>query len=126
MAISNVILEFEPKSLTGSRKNEITMRLRVSAPSGGNHYWCECDITANAPLSLAHDKDLHTGRTRVGIISPVKSIEKQVKLYTNPAIRAMDYMVSVTTYLYDEDGAIADRHDTSTVIKCEPPISTQA
>ena len=119
MPIAKVKVGFEPDILKGSNRSEFTLKLSVSAPDATKEYWCECDIVANKPLTLAHDKDLHIGRTRVGILNSERTIEKQVKLYTMPGMSVEEYMVSVTTYLYDEDGAITERYDTSGIIRCE-------
>ena len=75
-----------------------------------------------APLSLSHDAFLDKGRTRVGILGPARrNITKQVKLFASPSMSRNDYLVTVTTYLYDEDGTIAERQDTSEVIRCSVP-----
>lgn len=117
----NVKLEtkFEPEVIKANKKNEITMHMSLSAADGHKTYWCECDIIVSAPLSLAHDKDLNMGRTRIGILKPAKKIQKQIKLYTTPNTHPDYYPISITAYLYDEDGAIAERAEQSENIKCE-------
>ncbi|MDE1871632.1 MAG: hypothetical protein KGI06_05345 [Candidatus Micrarchaeota archaeon] len=119
MPIVKVETRFEPKSLKANNRNEAVMYLSVSADENSKIYWCECDIVANSPLSLAHDKELSIGRTRVGILKPGSRLEKQIKLYTRPNNFPDSYPVSVTTYLYDEDGAIAERMEQNESIKCE-------
>ncbi len=94
--------------------------MEFSTPSVKKAYWCACEIQVKSPLSLSHDAFLDKVGMRVGILSPSKkSIEKQVKLFSTPSMSTNDYLITVTTYLYDEEGAIAERHDTSEVIKCE-------
>ncbi|MGI0100761.1 MAG: hypothetical protein ACREBH_03550 [Candidatus Micrarchaeaceae archaeon] len=118
MPIAKVETKFNPESLKANKRNEATMYLSVTA-NDSKAYWCECDITVSPPLSLAHDKELNIGRTRVGILSQNRIIEKPVKLYTRPDNFPDSYPVSVTTYLYDEDGAIAERLEQRESIKCE-------
>jgi hypothetical protein len=119
MPVVKLETRFEPVSLRANRRNEATMYLSVAVDDGQKIYWCECDINVSSPLSLAHDKELNMGRTRIGIIKPNSKIEKQVKLYTRPNNFPDSYPVSITAYLYDEDGAIAERTVQSERIICE-------
>lgn len=119
MTIPKLETRFEPEVLKANKKNEATMYLTVTSDGNQQHYWCECDINVNHPLSLAPDKELGLGRTRVGILRPNKRIEKQVKVYTRPNNFPDNYSVKITVYLYDEDGAIAQRFEQNEIIKCE-------
>ncbi len=119
MSIARVETKFEPNVLKAKKRNEATLFLSLSAADGQRIYWCECDIVVNSPLSLAHDKELNLGRTRIGILKQDRKIEKQVKLYTSPATLPDNYPVNITAYLYDEDGAIAERVELRQNIKCE-------
>jgi hypothetical protein len=110
---------FEPQSLKVNKRTEATMYLSVSAEDGHKTYWCECDISVKSPLSLAHDKELDLGRTRIGILKGKQKIEKRIKLYTRPNSYADTYPISITAYLYDEEGAIAERVVREEGIKCE-------
>lgn len=116
---SSVRIHFDPAIVDRRKSNEINMSLEFSAPKVKKEYWCECEVAVRAPLSLSHDAFMEKGKTRVGILGPnKKSITKPVKLFSSPAMSSNDYLVTVTTYLYDEEGTIAERHDTSEVIKC--------
>lgn len=116
---SSVKIRFDPEVVDRKKANEINMSLEFGAPNVLKEYWCECEVAVRAPLSLSHDAFMEKGKTRVGILGPgKKTIIKQVKLFSSPAMSSNDYLVTVTTYLYDEDGTIAERHDTSEVIKC--------
>ncbi len=116
---ANLKIRFEPEIVDRRKANEINMMLEFNAPNAQKEYWCECDVLVRAPLSLSHDAFLEKGRNRVGILGPSKkSITKQVKLFSSPAMSSNDYLVTITTYLYDEEGTIAERHDTSEVIRC--------
>lgn len=119
MPLSKLQTKFDPSVLKAEKKNEATMYMTVSSQEQQKVFWCECDILVSHPLSLAHDKELNIGRTRVGILKPGKSIEKQIKLYTRPNNFPDYYQIGITVYLYDEDGAIAERVEHSESIKCE-------
>lgn len=119
MTLAKIETRFDPETLRANKKNEATMYLSVSPSDGAKEYWCECDIIVNPPLSLAYDKELNIGRTRVGILKPNKKLEKQVKLYTRPNNYPDNYPVMITLYLYDEDGAIAERLERSEPVRCE-------
>ncbi|EQD48771.1 hypothetical protein B2A_07855, partial [mine drainage metagenome] len=71
------------------------------------------------PLSLAHDIELNMGKTRVGILKPVGKLEKKIKIYTRSNIFSDTYNVNITTYVYDEEGVIAERIDSKGSIPCE-------
>jgi hypothetical protein len=115
---SSVKITFNPDVVDRRKSNEINMGLEFSAPEAKKEYWCECDIVVRAPLSLSHDTFMEKGRNRVGILGPgKKAIIKQVKLFSSPSMSSNDYLVTITTYLYDEEGTIAERHDTAEVIK---------
>lgn len=81
-------------------------------------YWCECDVSVKPPLSLAHDKELNTGRTKVGIVRPNSSLSKRVRLFILPNNFPDDYQVSITAYVYGEDGAISERIEKMEHLPC--------
>lgn len=116
---ATVKMRFDPDVLERNKATEVNMTLDFSAPNAKRQYWCECEVAVRAPLSLSHDAYLEKGKNRVGILGPGrKTISKQIKLFAAPAMSSNDYLVTVTTYLYDDEGIIAERHDTSEVIKC--------
>lgn len=119
MPNAQVETRFDPASLKANNKNEASMYICVSSESDSKVYWCECDIVVSTPLSLAYDKELDKGHTRIGILRPRNKIEKQIKLYTRPNNYPDDYPVSIVMYLYDEDGAIAERIEQREKVKCE-------
>ncbi len=110
-------VSFEPDSLKAFSKNEVEMKISVKG-DGARTYWCECDINAKAPLSLAHDMALENGRIRIGILKPSGEASKSVKLYTLPNNFPDEYMLKLTVYVYDEDGAIYKRIDSTKPISC--------
>lgn len=110
---------FEPATLKANKKNEVTMHISLSTSGDEKRsYWCECDINVQSPLSLAHDKELNIGRTRIGILNGKKKVDKQIKLYTRPNNFADTYPINITIYFYDEEGVIAERIEHNESIKC--------
>jgi hypothetical protein len=115
---TTVKMTFSPEIIDRTKAEEVNVNLEFNAPSVKKEYWCECVVTVKAPLSLSHDAPLEKGQHKVGILGPKnKTIMKQIKLFSVPSMHSIDYLVTVTTFLYDEEGTIADRHDTSEVIK---------
>jgi hypothetical protein len=119
MPDAKVETRFDPVSLKANKKNEAIMYLSIHSSNDSKTYWCECDINVSAPLSLAHDKELNMGHTRIGLLKPKGKIEKPIKLYTTPNNIIANYPVSIIAYLYDDDGTIAERIESSEQIKCE-------
>ncbi|MGI0135175.1 MAG: hypothetical protein ACREBW_09490 [Candidatus Micrarchaeaceae archaeon] len=118
MPVLGVSALFEPKELKASKKTDATMRLTFDNPDTEKGFWCECDIAVKSPLSLAPDKELGKGRAKVGIVMPGKSRGKQIKMYTTPNNTAGNYDIKMTVYVYDEDGAIAERFEKVESIRC--------
>lgn len=111
-------IAFEPEQFKAYTRNENEMKLKFNNMGSGT-FWCECEINVASPLSLASDKELNSARTRVGILKSGSALEKRVKLYTRPNNFPDDYKVKITSFLYDEDGAIAERKESEATIKCE-------
>lgn len=118
MPVLSVSASFEPKELKAFKRADAVMKLSFVNPDTEKAYWCECDILVKSPLSLAPDKELGKGRAKIGIILPSKSREKPIKLYTTQNSFAGDYDIKMTVYVYDEDGAIAERFEKVESIKC--------
>ncbi len=119
MSDLSVSAKFVPEKLKAYAKNEAIMIIRLGNANKTNHYWCECDVNVKSPLSLAHDRELDTGRTRMGIVHPESAIEKQIKIYTRPNNFPDGYAVKITAYVYDQDGAISERIELQATIECE-------
>jgi hypothetical protein len=117
MSRFEVKVDFEPKKLKAYSKNEARMDISVTSTDNGT-YWCECDVMLSPPLSLSHDSELTTGRTRMGILKPSSALKKPVRIYTRPNNFPDNYNVNVIAYFYDEDGAIAERMESRTSITC--------
>jgi hypothetical protein len=109
----------EPNVLKAYSKNEAMLSMHFENKYEDKILWCECEIHVEKPLSLAHDKELLLGKTRIGIIKPRGTISKQVKLFTLPNNYPAEYNYSIILYAYDEDGAIAERQEYKNLVKCE-------
>lgn len=114
----DIKVEFTPARLKAFMKNETYMNIITRNMSDVRTYWCECDVNITPPLSLSHDSEMNIGRTRVGILKPMGISRKQVKLYTRPNNFPDDYKIGIIAYIYDEEGAIAERIEHSASIVC--------
>lgn len=118
MANTEIRVDFTPSKLKAYAKNEVVATISVKNMSDVNTYWCECEVKAMPPLSLAHDSELTTGRIRIGILKPKDTIRKQAKVYTRPNNYPDEYKMSVISFIYDGDGAISERNEHSEHITC--------
>jgi hypothetical protein len=109
---------FNPSKLRAFAKNEAQMSIVLKNLDAEKTYWSECEVVLAPPLSLSHDSELNMGRTRIGILKPTGTASKQVKLYTRPNNYPDNYNLAVTAYVYDEDGAIAERVEKKIEIQC--------
>ncbi len=112
-------VKFEPDILRANAKNEAFLIISATNGSSSAPYWCECEVSVKSPLSLAMDRELDIGRTRIGISMPGCSIEKKIKLFTRPNNFVDDYPVSIVAYVYEADGAIAERVEKKAFIPCK-------
>ena len=111
-------IKFEPDALRANAKNEAFLIISAANSSSSAPYWCECDVSVKSPLSLAIDRELEIGRTRMGIAMPGGSVEKKIKLFTRPNNFVDEYPVSIVAYIYEADGAIAERIEKKAFIPC--------
>jgi hypothetical protein len=111
-------VNFDPKSFRAFNRNEGHMTISISGSAESPAYWCECDITAKSPLSLAHDTELGAGHIRIGIFRG-KAIEKKIRIYTRPNNYPENYPVAITLFVYGEDGTIAGRVEKRVEIECK-------
>ena len=120
----DVEVSFAPEKLRAFSRNELQMSIILKNLSN-EIYWGECDVVVAPPLSLAHDSELNIGRTKMGILKPAQNLNKQVKMYTRPNNYPDDYKFSIIAYIYDGDGAIAERFEKKFSIQCaaeEKPV----
>ncbi len=121
MPNTDIDIDFTPRQLRAFSRNEAHMTINVKNLSA-NTYWCECEIMLMPPLSLANDSEMNSGRMRVGIIKPMGKMSKQVKVYTRPNNYPDDYKFSIVAFVYDEDGAIAERVEKKASIACASEV----
>ena len=114
-------ISFEPAVLKAYSRNEAYMTITVSGRGAGPIYWCESEVNVSPPLTLAPDADMLKAKTRIGIIKPSGAATKKLKIYTKATNVPSTYKVSVTTYLYGEDGAIAERGECTAEISAIDP-----
>ncbi len=114
---------FEPETLKAHAKNEAFLVISVKNLHASSTYWCECDVSVKSPLSLAHERELENGRTRMGIAKPGGSVEKKIKLFTRPNNFPDDYPVGIVAYVYEEDGAIGERIEHKAAVPCKEMIT---
>lgn len=119
MSDITVATSFDPEFIRANTSTSVSMNLVLSSASD-SHYWCECDIEVEQPLSLAPHKELSKGRQRVGIIKPNASVSKRVNIYSDYTNFQNNYIIKIIAYMYGEDGAISDRIETSTELPCKP------
>ncbi len=113
----DISVNVDPPVLKAFVRNEASVSIAFSNESEST-YWCECEVKVASPLTLAHDRDLNSGMTRVGILKPKGSMEKKIKVYTSSNSFPDTYDVSVTAFLYDDTGSIAQRIDHKFGIEC--------
>lgn len=117
MGMTDLDITFEPKKLKANSKNETAMVVKMSTKQE-RLLWCECDILLKYPLSLAFDRELKAGHSRIGLLRKGKFLEKRFRLYTMPNNQPGQYLIGVVTYAYGEDGVIEDRQQTKLELEC--------
>jgi hypothetical protein len=114
----NLDVTFSPEKLKMNAKNDAFLVLKFTNTDNEKIFWCETDVLVKHPLSLAFDRELELGRTRVGILKPNKSAEKKVRIYTRPNNYPGAYSLAITAYVYDEEGVISERLERKAEVEC--------
>lgn len=114
----DIDVSFSPQKLRAFSRNEVRMEVKLRNLTNNSTFWGECEITVSSPLSLAHDIEMNAGKTRIGILKPGGSAVKAIRLYTRPNNYPDEYKFKITAYVYDEDGAIAERVDKDLGLEC--------
>ncbi|MDE1797781.1 MAG: hypothetical protein KGH63_00055 [Candidatus Micrarchaeota archaeon] len=113
-----VTAHFSPMRLTAYARNEAEMEVSVKNP-GEQPLWLEADVKVPSAISLAPDRQLEGGRTRLGIALPGESVGKKVKIYAGPQSYPDEYKIMLTIYAYGADGAIVSREEWKEHLRCE-------
>ena len=109
---------FSPIRLTAHTRNEIELEITVKN-DGVSPNWIECDVIVPEAISLASDKLLIKGRTRVGIAIPQGSISKKVRIYGNASTYPDSYLIRLTVFAFGSDGVVAQQQETKAYLRCE-------
>jgi len=118
MAILNPSTHFSPIRMTAFVRGEVEME--VSAKNEGHEpLWIEADISIPEAISLAPDRLLSKGRMRVGIAMPKAKASKKIKIYGGASSYPDTYVVRLTFFGYGADGAIAERCELRSDLRCE-------
>jgi hypothetical protein len=120
----DIQVEFSPPVMKAFWRNEVQM-LVTFKNAASSTYWSECEIKVLSPLSLSPDSEMNTGRTRIGILKPFGSAKKTIRLYTRPNNYPDEYQFTITAFVYDEDGAIAERVERKAGIVCAAEAQAQ-
>jgi hypothetical protein len=112
-----VTLSLSPEKIRAFTYNELEMKLSAIT-TDSELYWIECIYDVPAPLSLAPDKSLITAKSLIGILQKGELREKRVKIYASNDVYPNTYLLKVTLYLYDKDGAISERKEYTKEIEC--------
>ncbi len=113
-----VRVRLEPPSIRPNIDREVAMSIELESKSESEPYWCECDVEVEPPLSLAPHKDLESGRKRLGIIKPKSGLSQRINIYADITSFPNNYTIKLITYVYDADGAISERLETLSELRC--------
>lgn len=109
---------FSPIRLVAYARNEVEMEVAVKN-EGGEPLWVECDVSIPDAISLAPDRMLSKGRVRVGIVLPHERISKKIRIYGGPSSYPDTYTLRLTFFGFGKDGAISERNEMRTDLRCE-------
>jgi hypothetical protein len=109
---------FNPIRLEAFVRNEVEMEIFVKNESK-EVLWIEADINIPEAISLAPDRTLSRGRTRIGIAYPNEKISKKIKIFAGAGSYPDTYIIRITLYGYGKDGAISTRLDLKSELRCE-------
>lgn len=112
---------FSPIRMAAYVRNEVEMEVAVRN-EGTEPRWIECDISLPEAVSLAPDRSLTKGRMRVGIALPRDRISKKIKIYGGASSYPDTYAIKITIYGYGKDGAISERYDIKSELRCEKGV----
>jgi len=110
-------LELSPEKIKPFAFKELDLVLTVNTKEEGK-YWIECVFNVPAPLSLAPDKVLDTGKVLLGILDKNNSKEKKLKIFAANDVYPETYKIRATLFIYDSDGAISERQEYSKELEC--------
>ena len=113
----NATLDILPEKIKPFAFKELDMSLKVDTKEEGR-YWLECIFDVPTPLSLAPDKELQNGKVLIGILDKENPREKKVKICAANDVYPDTYKIRATLFVYDSDGAIAERKEYAKELEC--------
>jgi hypothetical protein len=118
MPTFRISTKFYPIRLNAFMRNEVELSIEIEN-TGKEPLWSECDVIVPAAISLASDKELGTGRIRVGIINPQEIRTGKCKIYGSAKSYPELYQIKIVVYGFGKDGAITARDEKSVELRCE-------
>ena len=109
---------FFPIRLTAFVQNNVEMEITI-VNNTEEIYWVECDVELPDPISLAQDRKLSKGRSRIGIVGPKGRVTNRIKVYGGASSYPEIYKLKLTAYGFDQQGVIHVRNSQSAKLRCE-------
>ncbi len=81
--------------------------------------WLEAEVRVEPGMSFALNKNINSGRFRLGICEGRDTLSKSIKLYTGHNVRPYLYKCNVSVFAFDKNGISAGREDKHTLIKAK-------
>ena len=108
---------FYPIRLRAHTRNETEMEITVSNNTP-NPLWVECDVKMPEAISLAPDRQLAAGKTRMGIAMPSGKASKKIKIYAGASSYPDTYRIAMTVFAFGQDGVISYRQEARADLRC--------
>ena len=108
---------FHPIRLGAYTRSEVELSIEIEN-TGESSCWTECDVFLPETLSLAPDRDLLKGRLRIGIIGSSEILTGKCKIYAGAKSYPEVYPIKITAYGFGKDGAIIQREEKKTELRC--------
>ncbi|MFA4983349.1 MAG: hypothetical protein WC588_03985 [Candidatus Micrarchaeia archaeon] len=118
MPMLNPSTHFSPIRMEAYMRNEVDLELIVRN-EGQEPLWIEADVVVPAAISLAPDRSLAKGRVRIGIALAGERISKKLKVYGGASSYPDTYAIRLTFFGYGKDGAIGERCELKSELRCE-------
>jgi hypothetical protein len=110
--------KFSPIRLTAFMRNEVEMDVSVENRTK-EPCWVEADVNVPKAISLAPDRELATGRLRIGIIKPNEILSKKVRIYGGASSYPELYQIRIIAFAFGKDGTITERAERKAELRCE-------
>ncbi len=108
---------FYPIRIKAHMRNETEMEITAGNNTAGP-LWIECDVKLPEAISLAPDRQLSSGKTRMGIALPSSALKKKIKIYAGASSYPDTYRIAITIFAFAQDGVIAYRQEARADLRC--------